>query len=712
MKKLLGIGLAALALFFLLYYLHFNLARFLPEDGGLSADFTVVGREIFRQTEKGPEPFEIRGVDMGAGYPGYFATEYAISKETYLRWFGLIQDMGANTLRVYTILADEFYEAFYEYNQGRKEPLYLIHGLWLDDYIHNSHRDAYDKKFMGALMEDSRTLVDILHGKMRLYLGENLGSGSYRYDVSPWVLGYIVGVEWEGITVAYTDDLQAEQRGYQGDYLATSPEATAFESMLARVGDDLLRYESQKYGVQKLLAFSNWPTTDPLDYPQEIAEYFDKTVKVDAEHILPTPRLISGCFASYHIYPYYPDYLRYEAGQAAMLDPGGRNNTYYTYLKRLVEHHTLPVVISEFGVPTSRGMAARDFYTGRNQGNMSEADQARALVECYEDIRDAGCAGCVIFTWQDEWFKRTWNTMHAVDLLKTPYWSDAQTNEQAFGLLSFDPGWKQSVCYIDGDLSEWQEEDLLFQTETSSLSIKYDERYLYFLAWQEGFAETQTLYLAMDLTPSSGSLSCTNYNLHFDRPCDFVVAFQGHTDSRVVVQERYEVLRAMFGQDAFGIDPYEDPPATDSPVFKPIHLILQTAVRLLAAPEDPGPHLSETYETGLLRYGNGNPQASDYDSLADFIFAGDYVELRLPWQLLNFANPSEMQIHDDYYLHYGVEYRKIREAWFGLGDGSERIRLFSLPLKGWGQNVTFHERLKAGYYAMQSLWAGEAGGGS
>ena len=55
-----------------------------------------MGREIFRQTEKGPEPFEIRGVDMGAGYPGYFATEYAISKETYLRWFGLIQDMGAN----------------------------------------------------------------------------------------------------------------------------------------------------------------------------------------------------------------------------------------------------------------------------------------------------------------------------------------------------------------------------------------------------------------------------------------------------------------------------------------------------------------------------------------------------------------------------------------------------------------------------------------
>ena len=44
--------------------------------------------------------------------------------------------------------------------------------------------------------------------------------------------------------------------------------------------------------------------------------------------------------------------------------------------------------------------------------------------------------------------------MHAVNLQRTPYWSDYQTNEQYFGLLSFDPGQEESVCYVDGDLSE------------------------------------------------------------------------------------------------------------------------------------------------------------------------------------------------------------------------------------------------------------------
>ena len=41
--------------------------------------------------------------------------------------------------------------------------------------------------------------------------------------------------------------------------------------------------------------------------------------------------------------------------------------------------------------------------------------------------------------------------MANVDLLKTPYWSDYQTNEQFFGLLSFDPGNERSVSYVDGD---------------------------------------------------------------------------------------------------------------------------------------------------------------------------------------------------------------------------------------------------------------------
>ena len=44
--------------------------------------------------------------------------------------------------------------------------------------------------------------MDMIHGNKRFSLGEDLGSGSYTKDISPWVLGYILGVEWEDTTVA------------------------------------------------------------------------------------------------------------------------------------------------------------------------------------------------------------------------------------------------------------------------------------------------------------------------------------------------------------------------------------------------------------------------------------------------------------------------------------------------------------------------------
>ena len=99
------------------------------------------------------------------------------------------------------------------------------------------------------------------------------------------------------------------------------------------------------------------------------------------------------------------------------------------------------------------------------------------------------------------------------------------------------------------------------------------------------------------------------------------------------------------------------------------------------------------------------PINADYNSLADFCFGDGFVEVRIPWQLLNFSNPSEMQIHDDYYEHYGVENMAINSMSLGVGTGRGTIRMFEVPLMGWGSTVTYHERLKPSYYIMKQLWA-------
>ena len=128
--------------------------------------------------------------------------------------------MGANTIRVYTILSPAFYEAVYEYNQNQDSPLYILQGLWLDDYIQNSHRDAYDPDFIDAILADAHIMIDVVHGKRKIAFNPDHGYGTYKKDISPWVIGYILGVEWEDITVAYTDHMQKEKNHYEGQYLS------------------------------------------------------------------------------------------------------------------------------------------------------------------------------------------------------------------------------------------------------------------------------------------------------------------------------------------------------------------------------------------------------------------------------------------------------------------------------------------------------------
>ena len=718
-------------------YFHLGIYVNVGEPDEVSSFMTVEGDEILMEQDGAWEEFEIRGVNMGVGIPGEWATDYAIDHDTYMRWFEYIQELGANTLRVYTIQADDFYNAFYDYNTARvsaaEEPLWLIHGVWVNDYVQFSHRDAYDPDFMQTLIDDSKTLVDILHGNRSLSLGYGLGSGSYRRDVSDWVIGYILGVEWEDVTVAYTDNKYPERNSYQGEYMYTTPEASPFEALLCEVGDSVIAYETERYGEQRLVAFSNWPTTDPFVYTADITAHFMKCACVDVEHIKTTDAFLAGQFASYHVYPYYPDYLNFKISPivddgGSALDMGtyyfdtetgvkfedyledtdyydaeGDINTYHAYLSMLERYHTMPVIISEYGVSTGRGMAQRDANTGRNQGHMTEQEQGQAAIECYEDIMDSGCDGSIIFTWQDEWFKRTWNTMANVDLDRTPYWSDYQTNEQYFGLLAFDPGDAESVSYTDGDISEWAEGDLVWSGENGSIYMKYDEKFVYF--YVDADARSGPIYIPIDTTPKTGTTYCENYGLSFERPVDFVICIDGEDNSRVVVQERYDAFRAMFYPSTVMIDPYVNEPDTDTPVFNPINLVLQL---LPEGSSNPDIEAYDVYETGKLRCGVANPEADNFDSLADFCFTPDGgVEIRLPWQMLNFADPSQMSIHDDYYENYGIEYIQIDEMYVGLATASEdtRVRMSAFALEGWGNDVTYHERLKESYYILQEYWA-------
>jgi hypothetical protein len=320
-----------------------------------------------------------------------------------------------------------------------------------------------------------------------------------------------------------------------------------------------------------------------------------------------------------------------------------------------------------------------------------------------------GCVGTCLSVWQDEWYKNTWNTSHGVDAERSPFWSDAQSGEQSFGFLAFDTGDTESVCYVDGSVGEWTADDVVASyADGSSVSMKYDEKYVYFMVQKQGFnIDFDVLYIPIDTTQKSGSNYFGGYALKFDRAADFVIEVNGRAGSRVLVQEYYELLRAKYSMQVYGFNGYlkGNMPDRDSSSFNKIQMMLQ-ATGTASASVGGTVQLAPVYETGLLRYGNGNPSSEQYDSLSDFMAGDGFVEIRIPWQMLNFYDPSNMEIHDDYYTHYGVVGTAIEKMYVGLAlqGATERVQLGEISLKGWDTKVSYHERLKASYYIVQKAW--------
>jgi len=174
---------------------------------------------------------------------------------------------------------------------------------------------------------------------------------------------------------------------------------------------------------------------------------------VDTEHILAKDAFSAGLFASYHIYPYYPEFMMYQPEYINYVDGQGKINPYQAYLIDLRSHHSVPLLVAEFGIPSSRGCTHINVVTGYNQGFVTEQQQGEYVADMFDSIVASDCAGGLIFTWQDEWFKRSWNTMDYDVPERRPYWSNCQVSEQTYGLMSFEPGAKRPVCLVDGDIT-------------------------------------------------------------------------------------------------------------------------------------------------------------------------------------------------------------------------------------------------------------------
>lgn len=711
MRKFL-VGVTALALlllgvWYLVYFQGFYLSFGQPAP--VSVPVKAAEGKLWVEKNGGYEPFTAKGVAVSSSLPGKEFSDYAAGEETYLRWLEQIREMGANTVLASTILDDDFYNALFRANEGAEEPLYLLQTISVSDYANNSAQDASSSQFLGALLRDAQDAVDVVHGRKIIALNRLRGSGWYQKDVSPWVLGYVVGLEWDSGVIAYTNHRGSIPPDYRGTYLSASAGASGFEALLARVMDRLAAYETEKYRVQHPVSFLNDPKNDPFAYEPAYGRQIGKYNQLDAGHVETEEDFVAGMFASYRLYEFCGGFRNYfSSRQKAELGgvlSGLNTELYYEgYTQLLSEYHApMPVVVTGYGFSTSRGLTSE---IQAETGPLSERRQGERLAETYRDIVTSGCAGAVVSTWQDVWTQRTWNTSFATDLSAISQWHDLQADGQGYGLLAFDPGEEEKVCLVDGDPSEWAAADRVLESGGFSLSVRRDEEALYLLVSGAGISDTSPLYIPLDVTPKTGSLICSRPALSFSRPADFLLCLEGRADGRLLVQERYDALRENYLTELEGKDPFVEIPRADSPMFSPVRMLIVPRDQVVeeAVLEDRrnrGTHLA--WETGKLFHGDGNPNSPAYDSRTDFCYGENCVEVRLPWGLLNFSDPSRGKVHDDYYLHYGVENLSVDSIWLGVSGGHGDIPMEEFHLEQWN-SIIYHERLKQSYEVLQREW--------
>ncbi len=647
----------------------------------------------------------VAGVNLGSGKPGHYPGEFAITKSDYLRWFQYISDMNCNTIRVYIAQMPAFYQALAEFNQTAKNPLYLMHGVYLNEADIAELEDAYadDGRIRNAFLSDIKNVVDIVHGNADIEKTPGHAGGLYAADVSRYVIGWILGIEWEPEFVTKTNESNPTLTSYDGKYLRTAARVTPFEVMLAQAADTAISYETENYQAQRPLAMANWVTTDPLCHPGEPNPETEDAVSVDMENLLPKEGFGAGLFASYHAYPYYPDMFNYEQEYIKR----GNGNTYKAYLEELNAHHAMPVLISEVGIPSSRGIAHENPLSDFNQGHVTETEQGKMLSSLVGDIHSTGCMGAIVFSWQDEWFKKTWNTQDMDNAAGRAFWMDYQTNEQSFGLLSFDPGEKKSVCYVDGDTAEWSDTDLVTQNGDYRLSMKSDEKFLYFMVDMKDF-EHEKLYLPIDTIPGQGN---TRYNGQaLNMGADFMLVLDGKKNSTVLIDPYYDPTYFLFGvQSAGALERNPSLEKTDTGHFVPIRQLIS---RKLKIPQTEQALPAQTVDTGKLRYGVANPDSAEYDSLADFYCnATGQVEIRLPWLLLNVSDPSTGLIIGNLYKNNRVTHEKAGPVTISLypEGGSGNLPTGEYSWLRWEDTPTSHERLKKSYYILGDTFSGLSG---
>jgi hypothetical protein len=570
------------------------------------------------------EPIFIKGVNLGVAQPGKFPGELEVTRQQYAQWFQLISEAGFNTIRLYTLHYPHFYEVLDSFNLANpNNPLHFFQGVWLEEELDGFSGDLYflTDFFFNEIEEN----VDCVHGNREIPHRFGKAYGNYQTDVSRWNIGYIMGREIYGQEVQQTNITNQGINSYSGTHLSIE-NAEPAEVWAVSALDHLVHYEFTSYGVYRPVSFSSWPTLDPLVHPNEPFLWEDAE-KIDLNNIILT-NTPAGYFASYHIYPYYPSFITHTEEYQEYEDDAGMN-PYLGYLTHLKQHYTnIPLIVAEYGIPSSWG-TAKYAIGGMNHGGFDDWEQGDMSIRLLKSIEAANTGGGIYFSIIDEWFKTTW--INYVDFMwdRRPFWHNVTSPEQNYGLLGF----RNNPVY-----ESWES----FCTECPVPEIKVGSDYAYLhlsVMLNEAFTDPEGMWISLDTYQADvGESVLPNGDVVSNR-AEFALHVTNHS-AELYVTRAYDLF-GFFSPSTLNPGQIFHSVLSDG---APWELVKWQLSRFSPYDIDYIGNLDLNYHFF--------PQNS-HDAVTVF---PDKVNIRIPWAMLQFVDPSQHLVLHDYISTPSIEY--------------------------------------------------------
>jgi len=707
------------------------------------------------------KPFFLKGVNVSLALPGQRPGAFPAGVEDYRKAFRMLADMNCNTIRIYTLQPPLFYKELAAHNRKNpKKILWLMQGVWLDEPP--KHNEDYLTAFNsnGKFQKEIEWVISAVHGDMVVPARPGWAYGSYTVDVSHWTVGFLLGREMEPYIVEATDLKHAKETSFQGKYF-TLAKGTPTEVWAVKMLEHTIAYEQETYGVQRPVAMSNWPTLDPIDHHTEPRPPYssEDVVPFDLGSVKNTSLNKGGMFISYHVYPYYPNFINLDERYRDYKDHIGPN-PYEGYLKLLKRHYKdLPLVAGEYGLPASMA-AVHLAASGMDHGMQDEIQQAKGVRRLTDNIIRTGWAGALVFAWIDEWFKRTWSLDPFQERESIPRWHNKLSPEEHFGLLALEVNEKGQTIIL-GDPKSWNPKRLLERTakdhppyhdgdsfakmrRLKGLRVQHDPGFLYLQIEVEdldpdknGKVDWSKAHYIISLdtydTKRGESKIHAKVPVKLEQRIEFRIQIKGKEDNTPVAT--VEVAQPY---DLYGIWHSVREPSqiyrsvkSDTGLFNVQKWIMEMELHNPLKPKEVL-QKRQNFMLGLLKYGHKVEGKKGYDPMSQYYgnIYSNTIALRIPWSLIHYSDPSRRHVFHDNPLSPSFDHRAskgIRFTVSSLRPGNQKDQpptlmdilpggpapdkketiIKSSPLYTWPhwENPSFKERIRPVYYELKEKFA-------